>query len=86
MYREKNSQGIKSAGFSGKEIASKLGERWRTLNSGERKNYGLQAFAIRELANSPEKLGKSTSVLKVEVSEPVIHDLITTVSKRRNSF
>ena len=76
MFRGKHSQEIRNEGFSGKNIASQLGERWRNLNSVERKNYGFQAFTIKELNISPEKLDRTTSVIKLKTPEPICTPVI----------
>merc|ERR1719431_56925 len=62
FFRAKYSQTVRSEGFSGRGIASELGDRWRKLSGKKKKNYGLQAIVVHEIEKTPEKLDKSTSV------------------------
>ena len=67
-------------GFSGKEIASQLGQRWKKVNNAEKKKYGLKAKFIKAVNSEPEVLERTSTVhkAKVPVSDP-------TVSERRKS-
>ena len=64
FFRGKCSQAVRNEGFTGRSIASELGDRWRKLSPAEKRNYSLQAFVAQSLEQSPEKLDRTNSVIK----------------------
>ena len=81
FFRGKYSQAVRNEGFTGRSIASELGDRWRKLSAAEKLNYSLQAFVVQSLEQSPEKLDRTNSVIKC-------HDIVNPAEnyKRRFSF
>ena len=64
LYRDRNTPKVLSEGYSGRAIASQIGERWRSLSAEEKLNFGFQAFTVCELKKSPQMLERTESVFK----------------------
>ena len=65
VFRDKNIEEVKSDGFTGREIAKQLGEKWRNVTAQEKRHYGLQANFLREINREPEEiLERASTVLK----------------------
>ena len=87
VFRRKNTELVKEDGFVGKAIASQLGDRWRKLDRKGKRQFGLQAYTLKKLNPSPEKLDKTQSVKLNVVESADCEILIPQVCvKRRNSI
>merc|ERR1712086_1237269 len=53
VFRMKYATDVRDEGFTGKDIASQLGDRWRKLTQIERNNFKFQAFTLKEVNRSP---------------------------------
>ena len=84
MFRDKNTQEVISEGYSGRAISSQLGERWRSLSTGEKQHFGFQAFTVRELKRAPQQLERTKSVYKSSIYGFDTVDIVNT--PRRKSF
>ena len=78
----KHATDVRDEGFTGKDIASQLGDRWRKLTQIERNNFKFQAFTLKEVNRSPDRLDRTKSVLGVSNKSVISAASVT----RRYSF
>ena len=66
MYRDEQRRAVIAEGFSGKDISSQLGERWRRLSTREKNAYKVQAKIrasfVSNLREEPNILDRSVTV------------------------
>ena len=78
MFRDEKCQEVKNDGFTGRDIFSQLGERWKKVTAKEKKRYGIKAQFLKNVNSDPETLERSSTVHKsTDPNSPCT---------RRNSF
>ena len=70
VFRDEKYQEVKNDGFTGREIFSQLGERWKKVGPEEKKTYGMKAQVLKTINSDPEILERSSTVHKSTDSEP----------------
>ena len=70
VYREDQRKIIIAEGYSGKDISSKLGERWRSLSRSEKEVYkskaNMRASVISALKDESSELERSATASSVK--------------------
>ena len=70
VFREEQYSNVVNEGFSGKDIASQLGEKWRKVSRLEKKKYYQKAKVIASFLNAvgsePNDLERSSTMEKLE--------------------
>ena len=79
VFRDEKYQEVKNAGFSGRDIFSQLGERWKKVTPKEKKRYGIKAQFLKTVNSDPEILERTSTVHKST-------DPKSPCTTRRNSF
>ena len=62
MFRTEKHAEVIAAGFSGKEIASQLGERWKKTEAPDKKKYALKAEFHKVMSGDPDVLERTSTV------------------------